>query len=104
MTHYYKKKQVETKGTPAYETAKLNLNALYGKMSQRPVYEDKTEVRNSDQLNEILVCNVITDIFKVNKSLWIVSSEPKEEEEYNKKINKPSHEGAFVLAYSRDLM
>jgi len=104
MTHYYKKKQAEKKGTPAYETAKLNLNGLYGKMMQRPIYEDKTEVRNSDQLNEILVCNVITDIFKVNKSLWIVSSEPKEEEDYDKKINKPSHEGAFVLAYSRELM
>ena len=104
MTHYYKKKQAEKKGTPAYETAKLNLNGLYGKMMQRPVYVDKTEVRNSDQLNEILVCNVITDIFKVNNSLWIVSSEPKEDLDLEKKINKPSHEGAFVLAYSRELM
>ena len=42
MTHYYKKKQAEKKGTPAYETAKLNLNGLYGKMMQRPVYEDRT--------------------------------------------------------------
>jgi len=104
MTHYYKKKQAEKKGTPAYETAKLNLNALYGKQIQRPIYEDKKEIRNSEQLNELLTCNVITDILKINKSLWIVSSQPREEMDYERKINKPSHEGAFVLAYSRELM
>ncbi len=104
IQHYYKKKQSEKKGTPAYQTAKLNLNALYGKQIQRPIYEQKHEVRTNTDINEILIKNVITDILKVNSNFWIISTKPKEEYDINQKINKPSHEGSFILAYSRELM
>ena len=104
METFYKKKEEATKGTPGYSTAKRNLNALYGKQIQRPIYTDQKIVRNRHQLLDLMVKNRLTDIQEISLTNWLISFEPIIIEDTDKKVNKPTHEGAFILAYSRNVM
>ena len=104
METFYEKKKQAKKGTPAYSTAKRNLNALYGKQIQRPIYNDQKTVRTRKQLLDIMIKNRITDVLEITNKNWLISYEPIILEDTDKKVNKPTHQGSFILAYSRNVM
>ena len=104
METFYEKKKQAKKGTPAYSTAKRNLNALYGKQIQRPIYTEQKTVRTRKQLLDIMIKNRITDILEITNKNWLISFEPIIIEDHDKKVNKPTHQGSFILAYSRNVM
>lgn len=102
-----KKQQDTLKGTPEYNEvirtiAKTMMNALYGKTCQRPIQDEHLLIKNENEFYEF------TSKYLLNDYIWIkqngqnvlaVSGSPLEIEN-----SKPSHLGAFVLAYSRKLM
>ena len=104
METFYEKKKQAKKGTPAYSTAKRNLNALYGKQIQRPIYTNQKTVRTRKELLNIMIKNRITDVLEITSKNWLISFEPIIIEDSDKKVNKPTHQGSFILAYSRNVM
>ena len=104
IDYFYKKKQNSKKGTAAYSTAKVNLNALYGKQLQRPIYDSQETIQDHEALLEILAKGVITDIIEMNNENWVINYTPKETTLLDGQVKKPSQNGAFILAYSRDVM
>lgn len=104
MDTFYQKKLQAKKGTPAYQTAKDFLNVLYGKQIQRPIYTEQKIIRKRYQLLEIMIKNRITAIQELSNTDWLIKYEPIIPDDIDKKVTKPSHEGAFILAYSRSVM
>lgn len=100
----YKAKQDAKKGTPAYTTAKLYMNALYGKMLQRPIYKKTEIITTANQLYNLCFSGIVHDITSLSDRKLYVEYTPKNEDENNKSANKPTHLGSFILAYSRDIM
>jgi len=99
----YKRKKSATKGTSEYQTAKLFLNSLYGKMIQKPILEESIDIRTPEIFYNLLSTNVVTEIIEFGDFLH-VKYRSLLEPELNKKCNKPSHLGAFILSYSRVIM
>ena len=104
MLDNYKKKASSTKGTPQYQTYKNNLNALYGKQIQKPNFSDSKIIYTKWELLNIVANNLITDIQELDERKWLITYEPNFIVYTDEKITKPCHQGAFILAYSRDVM
>ena len=59
IEEFYQMKQNATKGTPAYNTAKLYLNGLYGKMLQKPNHSKDCIVKTAEEFWKLLNNNII---------------------------------------------
>ena len=103
MDEFFQMKQNATKGTPAYNTAKLYLNGLYGKMLQRPNHSKDAIVKTAEDFWKLLNNNVIEEMSSVGNT-WLVKYLPKPEFIKNSGAEKPTQLGVFVLAYSRKIM
>jgi len=103
IEEFYKMKQNSKKGTPAYTTAKLYLNGLYGKMIQRAINSKDAIISTSEEFLEILNKNIIQEINEVNDK-WLIKYIPKEEYLNPSGAEKPTQLGIFILAYSRRIM
>lgn len=99
----YKEKSEAEKGSPSYMTAKLKMNGLYGKNIQRPIYKQSKWCSNDNQFWTFFNKNDVTEFEYINDLLYI-AGEPKNEEDREERITKPSHLGSFILAYSRRIM
>tara|TARA_Y100000310_G_C20699535_1_gene828435 strand:- start:4029 stop:7286 length:3258 start_codon:yes stop_codon:yes gene_type:complete len=99
-----KLKKEGKKKTSAYLTAKLFLNALYGKQIQRPITTKSSWCKTHEDFLNILKDNEITEINQVGSKWWEVKHVSLDPEKLNKCANKPSHLGAFILSYSREIM
>ena len=96
-------KQNSEKGTVQYSLAKLFMNALYGKMIQRPI-NDKTQIISSNaEYWKFWGKHIIKNVEKVGNT-WAITGTPKEILLQEKCITKPTQLGAFILAYSRRIM
>lgn len=99
----YQYKQKAEKGTAAYQISKLFMNGLYGKMIQRPIPQKTEWVKTSQEFWKFYGKNKVLEMEFINDSLYLVGT-PRDEEVQEKSITKPTHIGAFILAYSRRIM
>lgn len=99
----FKKKEESKKGSVEYSLAKLFMNALYGKTIQRPIYSKSEIIKSNSHYWKFRNDNYIKEIQEVGKDI-IVIGEPRFEDKKEKCISKPTHLGAFILAYSRRIM
>jgi hypothetical protein len=103
----YKKKKANIKGSPMYNQAKLWLNGLYGKNLQRPIYNKTIIIENNRQYWQFWSKHIINDITEIkvgDTSFWSLSGKSRFPEKVENAITKPTHLGAFILAYSRRIM
>lgn len=102
-----KKAQDQLENTEAYNPilrmlAKNMMNSLFGKTCQRPIQDKQQIIKDEHEFYTFAQDYEITDYVWVDikgKSCLAVSGSPAEVEN-----RKPSHFGAFVLAYSRKIM
>lgn len=102
-----KKAQDQLEGTDAYNPilrgiAKNMMNSLFGKTCQKPIQDKQQIIKSENEFYTFAKDYEITDYVWVNldgKDCLAVSGSPAEVEN-----RKPSHFGAFVLAYSRKIM
>lgn len=99
----FKKKNESKKGSVEYQLSKLYMNALYGKLIQRPIYNRSEVIRNNTDYWAFYSKNIITDVESVGP-YWILTGYSRMMEGLENCINKPTHLGSFVLAYSRRIM
>ena len=99
----FKEKQNATKGSVQYNLAKLFMNALYGKMIQRPIYNKTQTISTNAEYWKFWGKNIITGVEKLGET-WVLTGTPKEVKIEERCITKPTHLGAFILAYSRRIM
>ena len=88
------------KGSVNYQLCKLFMNALYGKTIQRPIYTDSKMISTSSEYWKFWRTHTITSLDKVGAK-FVVCGTPREYQTQERCITKPSHLGAFILAYSR---
>lgn len=98
----YEAKMGRKKGA-AYSIAKLFMNAIYGKMIQRPIYTVTNFIENNTEYWNFWGKNYISDIEEVGDK-WVISGTPRNPSSLERCITKPTHLGALVLAYSRRIM
>jgi hypothetical protein len=102
-----KKQQDLLEGTPEYNQiirsiAKSMMNSLFGKTCQRPIQDEQKIIHNEAEYYEFCERYLMTDYVWVKqdgKDVLAASGSPAVVEN-----SKPSHLGAFILAYSRKLM
>jgi hypothetical protein len=102
-----KKEQDLLAGTPEYNEiirmiAKNMMNSLYGKTCQRPIQDEQRVVKTEREFYEFAKDYQITDYVwvKIEQEMGLaLSGSP-----VDVANTKPSHLGAFVLAYSRQIM
>jgi len=99
----FKNKENAVKGSVQYALAKLFMNALYGKMIQRPIYSNSQIISTNSEYWKFWGKNNITGVEKLDE-LWMLTGVSKELKLQERCITKPTHLGAFVLAYSRRIM
>lgn len=99
----FKAKAEAEKDTPEYTVAKLKMNGLYGKMIQRPILEKTEVVTNNAEYWKFWGKNQITDLTELGDD-WLVSGIPRAADDKERCVTKPTHLGAFILAYSRRIM
>ena len=99
----FKKKEESKKGSVEYSLAKLFMNALYGKTIQRPIYSKSEVIKSNAHYWKFRNENYIKEIHEVGKDI-IVIGEPRFDDKMETCISKPTHLGAFILAYSRRIM
>ena len=99
----FKAKASVEKGSPQYILAKLFMNALYGKMIQRPIAEKSKFIDTNDQYWKFWKEFDVKDIEQVGDS-WYITGVPRDQKKLARTITKPTHMGAFILAYSRRIM
>ena len=103
IEEFYQMKQNAKKGTPAYNTAKLYLNGLYGKMLQRPNHSKDIIIKSAQEFWTLLNKNIIQEMSSVGNT-WLVKYLPKPEFVTSSGAEKPTQLGVFILAYSRKIM
>lgn len=102
-----KKQQDGFENTPEYNPilrmiAKNMMNSLFGKTCQKPVQDEQKILKEEKDFYEFVKNYELTDYVWVKlkeKNVLAVSGSPADVEN-----TKPSHLGAFVLAYSRKIM
>lgn len=99
----FKKKEQSAKGSVEYSLAKLFMNALYGKTIQRPIYSKSEIIKSNSHYWKFRNENHIKEIHELGKDIIIIG-EPRNDDKMEKCISKPTHLGAFILAYSRRIM
>jgi uncharacterized protein YprB with RNaseH-like and TPR domain len=96
-----KKDADEEKNDVKRGVAKLMLNALYGKMLQKAIFNNTQVINNYSQLMEFYRNHTITDICNLDDNKLLISGDVIEKES---RITKPCQLGAFILGYSRSIM
>jgi hypothetical protein len=91
------------KGTASYTLAKLFMNALYGKMIQRPIYTKSEIISSNSEYWKFWGQNTVNEMTDLGK-FYHISGSPRSDEKREKCITKPTHLGVFILAYSRRIM
>jgi hypothetical protein len=91
------------KNTAPYTLAKLFMNALYGKMIQRPIYQKTGIISNNSEYWKFWGGHEEIEITELGKYHYI-SGTPRDVVKREKCISKPTHLGVFILAYSRRIM
>jgi hypothetical protein len=99
----FKTKSECEKGTPEYILAKLFMNALYGKLHQRPVYNDIRWSKDAGEFYSFFKDHHIEEMEYIGDRLFL-EGPPREETHLEDKISKPCQLAAFVLGYSRTIM
>ena len=99
----FEKKKQSAKGTPEYALSKLFMNALYGKTIQRPIYSKSSIIKNNSEYWQFRSNHIIKEIEEIGANVMLIG-EPRNEDKLQKCISKPTHLGAFILAYSRRIM
>jgi hypothetical protein len=99
----YQTKSEAKKGTPEYAVAKLFMNGLYGKMIQRPISEHGEWINSNAHFWKFYSKYSITSMKFIGEKMYLVGI-PRDEEQLEKCITKPTHLGGFILAYSRRIM
>ncbi len=100
------KKEAEKEKNPVLRsTAKLFLNALYGKTLQGAIFDTTAIFNNVDDYNTFCIEHVVTDWVNLDEDgcRVLVSGTVKDVDKPSK-ITKPRQLGAFVTAYSRMIM
>ena len=103
----YKWKQESVKGTPQYTVAKLLMNSLYGKSCQRPINQKYMCCSSMEDYYKIINSEgIITDYHllkdssgEINSIIFVYKNKNADE-----CVNKASYHGAFILAYSKQIM
>lgn len=103
IDHLFKKKSEAEKGTSIYELIKLFLNALYGKMIQRPIFNKHKWCSSLDEFHKFISECVVHEAVFIEEKLY-VGGYSRSILDIEKDITKPSQIGVFVLAYSREIM
>jgi hypothetical protein len=101
-----KAKALGQKDTPEYRVSKLMLNSPYGKMLQRPVYEQIMWVNPKTALGDITHIISVGDIvgqidFGDRTAMKVVLNN---EEDMDARCTKPNHLGIFILDYSKEVV
>lgn len=105
IDEWFEVKAHAKKGSPARALAKLMLNSLYGKMIQKPIIEKTELVKTRSEMYSILNNNIVTNITEVNGTDYLYFTfHSKFEKVLDETVTKPGHIGAFILAYSRNIM
>ena len=96
------KKKAKGNNKSLYQIGKLLMNALYGKMNQKPNTNSFEIINTHKQLLEFLYNNELINwtISNDNKYLFVEGERLDKEKCYT----KPSQLGVFILAYSRQIM
>ena len=101
VDYFYDAKRNAAKGSAAYTSAKINLNALYGKQLQRKIDDTEHIIRCADDFWELSMTNRITCMREVKANRWVVNCVPLDPTK--RTPDKPTFLGCFVLSYSRAL-
>lgn len=100
VTRCFELKRAAKKGTPAYATAKLMMNSLYGKLIQKPRNSDAALVGDLAAYNAF--CDAHGDILDwhalAGTEKLFVSAAKRTEEVV---VKVPSQVGVFVLSYAK---
>ena len=104
MNELFQAKANSIKGSAQYNVSKLWLNALYGKNLQRPIIESTEHINSQGELLAFTARHIITDVIQFDDKSIIIQGSARSSEEQNNRVNKPSQNGSFILAYSRRIM
>ena len=102
ITEGFKKKNNSTGAVK--KMFKLFLNALYGKLIQRPVYTSEKIVKSVEAFYVFYDANLIQEIKQFDNGSFYLAGYSRDEAKRENDISKPSHLGAFVLSFSRRIM
>lgn len=83
--------------------AKIMMNALYGKLQQKPFDTATLWSNDGDEIQNFMSGKTLDDMFCFEEgNLWMITAK-KSETDLASSVKKPLHLGAFVLSYSRRL-
>ena len=109
INHVFKVKQEEddfkAKGDTLYNPtrrmiAKLLMNCLYGKMSQKPIEDSSVTINNEADFRKFLREYQWRDIHEMGDNVVAVGKR----KDFSVCVRKPMQLGSYILAYSRTLM
>ena len=80
--------------------SKLLMNSLYGKMQEKKKDESQAFISNNADMHEFLNKNEWTDILKIEGKILVKGYK----KTFKETVNKPVQLGAYILAYSRQIM
>ena len=92
------------KNTAAYSIAKLSINAIFGKMLQRPYTKKKETCKNVNDFEKVRLKGNLTRMYRLTNRSLQVEYEPFDHANKDKFVTHPSYLGAFILSYSRVIM
>ena len=73
-------------------------------MIQRPIYNKTATISTNSEYWKFWGKNIITGVEKLGEATWVLTGTPKDINTEERCITKPTHLGAFILAYSRRIM
>ena len=105
----FKEKKRAKKGTGAYMTAKINMNGLFGKNIQNPIFDELKNFAENHEYWEIFSDYEISSLEEICDSKgnfihFTAKCRSRDPQKVLQKITKPSQYGAFILSYSRRIM
>jgi hypothetical protein len=101
---YKIKKQAKIDSNPAlYQLAKLLMNGLYGKMCQRPIFDETVDVKSNAEFWKFFGTHVIKEIIEIGEEFCLVGQK-REDFALEACLTKPTQLGSFILGYSRRIM
>lgn len=93
-------KKNAAKGTASYEIAKLFMNAIYGKMCQRPIDRDEVFIRDEEEYQKFFLDHdgdVDMALFEGYEKIYLTGRKP----DHRIRVAKPAHIGALILSQAR---
>jgi hypothetical protein len=86
-----------------YHLGKLLMNGLYGKLCQKPIFEETRYVKSNAEFHKFFKTHKIKHFIELFNEVALIG-EPREEMKEENSLTKPTHLASFVLAYSRRVM